>query len=91
MSYLTGPCSPLIPEIEKEIDVRLAAEEEEYDLDDSDRQEIRDEVYQSHGFERDPFFEEKEDVGFDLDYDLYRGNYMGHKLAEIGMSEADFF
>lgn len=77
--------------IEEEIKARIATEEEEYELDDSDRQEIRDEIYQSHGFDGDPFSEEDEDVGFDIDCDLYGGDYMSHKLAEIGMCERDFF
>ena len=83
--------SQKILDIEEEIKVRTAAEEEEYELDDADRQEIRDEVYQSHGFDGDPFFEEDEDVGFGIDCNLYGGDYMGHKLAEIGMCERDFF
>ena len=93
MYILSIKPSQKILDIEEEIKVRTAAEEEEYELDDTDRQEIRDEIYQSHGYDRDPFFEEEEDedVGFDIDCDLYGGDYMSHKLAEIGMCEKDFF
>ena len=85
-----------IPEIEKEIDARLAVEEEIYDLDDMDRQEIRDEVYQSHGYDRDPFFEEGTEDETDEDEAWELGirpnySYMSAKLAEIGMTERDFF
>ena len=97
MYILSIKPSQKILDIEEEIKVRTAAEEEEYELDDTDRQEIRDEIYQSHGYDRDPFFEEEEDEEDDdwptyYDHGYWRPrNWMSVKLEEIGMCERDFF
>lgn len=95
----------MIPAIEAEIEARTAADAEIYYLDDEDRQDIRDEIYQDHGFDRDPFYEEPEDEEEDEDEDedeyswpmVYDHGYwrprdwMSVKLEEVGMCERDFF
>lgn len=89
----------MIPAIEAEIEARTAAEDEIYYLDEEDRQNIREEVYQSHGFDCDPFYEEPETEDEDEDrwpMEYNHGHWrprgwMSVKLEEVGMTERDFF
>lgn len=89
----------MIPAIEAEIEARIAADNEIYELDDEDQQNIREEIYQSHGFDCDPFYEEPEDEDEDedswpmvYDHGYWRPrDWMSVKLEEVGMSERDFF
>lgn len=89
----------MIPAIEAEIEARTAADNEIYELDDEDQQNIRKEIYQSHGFDCDPFYEEPETEDEDedrwpmvYDHGYWRPrDWMTVKLEEVGMSERDFF
>lgn len=89
----------MIPAIEAEIEARIAADNEIYELDNEDQQNIREEIYQSHGFDCDPFYEEPEDEDEDEDswpleyaHGCWRPrDWMSVKLEEVGMTERDFF
>lgn len=77
-------------EIEAIIEERIAKESGEFELDRWDIADIRLETYKANGWSYDPFPEEEDEKEED-----YEGEYhyrtMGEMLAEIGMSERDFF
>lgn len=76
-------------EIEAIIEERLAELEEEYELDDYDRNEIREEIYKENGWSYDPFpIEDEEEEEEEEEYH-YRS--MAEMLWEVGMSERDFY
>ncbi|MBE6725070.1 MAG: hypothetical protein E7576_07775 [Ruminococcaceae bacterium] len=78
-----------VREIEKEIAAELAAlEAEGWAIDDFERQDIRDKHYKDNGYDRDPFYEDEDE---DAEPYTARVPYMTAKLAEVGMSERDFF
>ena len=74
-------------EIEVLIEERIARESEEFDLDSWDIAEIRLETYRANGWSCDPFEEEDEE---DWEHEWHLRT-MSDMLAEICMSERDFF
>jgi len=77
-------------EIEQLIEERLAELEEEYELDDYDRNEIREEIYRENGWGYDPFPIENEEEEEDEEEE-YHYRSMAEMLWEVGMSERDFY
>lgn len=79
-------------EIEAIIEERIAAESEIYDLDRWDINDIRLETYKANGWSYDPFPEEDEEEDGEEDFEgTWYPRTMSEMLAEIGMSERDFF
>lgn len=77
-------------EIEAIIEERIAKESEEFELDRWDIANIRLETYKANGWSYDPFPEEEDEEEEDYEEE-YHYRTMGEMLAEIGMSERDFF
>ena len=77
-------------EIEAIIEERIAKESEEYELDHWDIADIRLEAYKENGWSYDPFPEEEEENEEDYEEE-WHPRTMSEMLAEIGMSERDFF
>ena len=77
-------------EIEAIIEERIAKESEEFELDRWDIADIRLETYKANGWSCDPFPEEEdeEEESYEAEYHYLT---MDEMLAEIGMSERDFF
>lgn len=79
-------------EIEAIIEERIAKESEEYDLDHWDIADIRLECYKENGWSYDPFPEEEDEDEDDWEEEEeWRPSTMSQMLAELGMSERDFF
>ena len=77
-------------EIEALIEERIAAESEIYDLDRWDIADIRLETYKANGWSYDPFPEEEDEEDWEEEEE-WRPRTMSEMLAEVGMSERDFF
>ena len=78
-------------EIEEIIENRIDEESEIWELDRWDINEIRLETYKANGWSYDPFPEEDEEEDGEDYKPTWHSMTMSQRLAEVGMSERDFF